>query len=152
MPYLDYLWFRDERVGRIAQNIGGIANLTAIAAGVGSDRVLAFDTGPGNMVIDAVTQRLFRRAFDDGGRIAATGKVIEPVLTRLLTNPFFAPSLPRRQAGRNLGAISCVSFLACAAGHASKTWSQRLRRSPRDRSPTPSIVLCCAKAKTPFRN
>ncbi len=99
VPYLDYLWFRDERVGRIAQNIGGIANLTAIAAGAGPDRVLAFDTGPGNMVIDAVTQRLFKRAFDDGGRIAATGNVIEPVLTRLLANRFFRAK-PPKTAGR----------------------------------------------------
>ncbi len=99
VPYLDYLWFRDERVGRIAQNIGGIANLTAIAAGASSDRVLAFDTGPGNMVIDAVTQRLFKRAFDDGGRIAATGEVIEPVLKSLLANPFFRAK-PPKTAGR----------------------------------------------------
>ncbi|HEX6821721.1 MAG TPA: anhydro-N-acetylmuramic acid kinase [Candidatus Sulfotelmatobacter sp.] len=99
VPYLDYLWFRDERVGRIAQNIGGIANLTAIAAGASPDRVLAFDTGPGNMVIDAVTQRLFKRAFDDGGRIAAAGEAIEPVLTHLLANRFFR-SKPPKTAGR----------------------------------------------------
>jgi anhydro-N-acetylmuramic acid kinase len=99
VPYLDYLWFRDERVGRIAQNIGGIANLTAIAAGAGPDRVLAFDTGPGNMVIDAVTQRLFQRAFDDGGRIGARGNVIEPVLTRLVAHPFFC-ARPPKTAGR----------------------------------------------------
>jgi anhydro-N-acetylmuramic acid kinase len=99
VPYLDYLWFRDERVGRIAQNIGGIANLTAIAAGASSDRVLAFDTGPGNMVIDAVTQRLFKRAFDDAGRIASAGEVIAPVLRRLLANPFFRAK-PPKTAGR----------------------------------------------------
>jgi anhydro-N-acetylmuramic acid kinase len=111
VPYLDYLWFRDERVGRIAQNIGGIANLTAIAAGVGSDRVLAFDTGPGNMVIDAVTQRLFRRAFDDGGRIAATGKVIEPVLTRLLTNSFFRAKPPKTAGREEFGRDFVREFL-----------------------------------------
>jgi anhydro-N-acetylmuramic acid kinase len=99
VPYLDYLWFRDERIGRIAQNIGGIANLTAIPAGAGPDGVLAFDTGPGNMVIDAVTQRLFKRAFDDAGRIAAAGEVIEPVLRRLLANPFFRAK-PPKTAGR----------------------------------------------------
>jgi anhydro-N-acetylmuramic acid kinase len=99
VPYLDYLWFRDERVGSIVQNIGGIANLTAIPAGASSDRVLAFDTGPGNMVIDAVTQRLFKRAFDNVGRIAATGKVIEPVLSRLLAHPFFRAK-PPKTAGR----------------------------------------------------
>ena len=58
VPYLDYLWFRDAQIGRIVQNIGGIANLTAIPAGARADRLLAFDTGPGNMVIDAVTQEL----------------------------------------------------------------------------------------------
>jgi anhydro-N-acetylmuramic acid kinase len=111
VPYLDYLWFRDERVGRIAQNIGGIANLTAIAAGAGSDRVLAFDTGPGNMVIDAVTQQLFKRDFDDGGRIAATGQVIEPVLTRLLADPFFRTKPPKTAGREEFGRDFVREFL-----------------------------------------
>jgi anhydro-N-acetylmuramic acid kinase len=71
VPFLDSMLFRDGKVGRIALNIGGIANLTAIPAGASSQRILAFDTGPGNMVIDAVTERLFGRNFDRGGRIAA---------------------------------------------------------------------------------
>jgi anhydro-N-acetylmuramic acid kinase len=112
VPYLDYLWFRDERVGRIAQNIGGIANLTAIAAGAGPDRVLAFDTGPGNMVIDAVTQRLFKRAFDDGGRIAATGAVIEPVSKRLLANPFFRAKPPKTAGREEFGRDFVREFIA----------------------------------------
>ena len=62
VPFLDYLLYRDARVGRIVQNIGGIANLTAIPAGASAEQVLAFDTGPGNMVIDAVTERLVRQA------------------------------------------------------------------------------------------
>src|SRR5579862_2478132 len=89
VPYLDYAWFRDPRIGRIVQNIGGIANLTAIPAGARADDLLAFDTGPGNMVIDALTQRLFRKPFDRDGRIAASGNVIESVLTRLLREHFF---------------------------------------------------------------
>jgi anhydro-N-acetylmuramic acid kinase len=111
VPYLDYLWFRDEGVGRIAQNIGGIANLTAIAAGAGPDRVLAFDTGPGNMVIDAVTQRLFKRAFDDGGRIAAMGNVIEPVLTRLLAHRFFRAKPPKTAGREEFGRDFVREFL-----------------------------------------
>ena len=111
VPYLDYLWFRDERVGRIAQNIGGIANLTAIAAGVSSDRVLAFDTGPGNMVIDAVTQRFFNRTFDEGGRIAAAGKVIEPVLTRFLANPFLRAKPPKTAGREEFGRDFVRDFL-----------------------------------------
>jgi anhydro-N-acetylmuramic acid kinase len=99
VPYLDYLWFRHARIGRIVQNIGGIANLTAIPAGARAGDLLAFDTGPGNMVIDAVTQRLFLEPFDRGGKIAASGNVIESVLTRLLRERFFY-SKPPKTAGR----------------------------------------------------
>src|SRR5215469_9650110 len=82
VPYLDYLWFRDPRIGRIVQNIGGIANLTALPGGASPQDVFAFDTGPGNMIIDAVTQELFARKFDRNGKIAASGDVIEPVIVR----------------------------------------------------------------------
>ena len=86
VPYLDYLMFRDAKVGRIVQNIGGIANLTAVPAGARTEDVVAFDTGPGNMVIDALTEGLFHRPFDRGGKIAAAGSVIEPVLRRMLAS------------------------------------------------------------------
>ncbi len=74
VPFLDYLLYRDARVGRIVQNIGGIANLTAIPAGASAEQVIAFDTGPGNMVIDALTARCFGKPYDRGGRIAGVGK------------------------------------------------------------------------------
>jgi anhydro-N-acetylmuramic acid kinase len=99
VPFLDYLWFRDAKIGRIVQNIGGIANLTAIPAGAHSHEILAFDTGPGNMVIDAVTQELFGSPFDRDGKIAASGEAIEPILARLLRQPFFK-SKPPKTAGR----------------------------------------------------
>ena len=72
VPFLDYMLFRHPRVGRIAQNIGGIANLTAIRAGAAESDIVAFDTGPGNMVIDAVAQKLFDVPFDRDGKIAAS--------------------------------------------------------------------------------
>ncbi len=56
VPFLDLLVFRHPRRGRIVQNIGGIGNLTAIPAAAGAEQVRAFDTGPGNMVIDAVCE------------------------------------------------------------------------------------------------
>jgi anhydro-N-acetylmuramic acid kinase len=99
VPYLDYLWFRDAKTGRIAQNIGGIANLTAIPAGATADDVVAFDTGPGNMVIDAVTEKLFGQSFDRGGKIAASGEVIEPVVAKILRCTFFQ-ARPPKTAGR----------------------------------------------------
>jgi len=98
VPFLDYMLFRDARVGRIVQNIGGIANLTAIPAGASANAVIAFDTGPGNMVIDAVTQQLFGRAFDRNGRIAASGAVIGPVIEKILRREFF-----RRRSSKTAG-------------------------------------------------
>jgi anhydro-N-acetylmuramic acid kinase len=99
VPYLDYLLFRDPKISRIAQNIGGIANLTAIPAGASSDQIVAFDTGPGNMVIDAVTEKLFHRPFDRDGKIAASGNVLEPVLHQTLQHKFFH-TRPPKTAGR----------------------------------------------------
>jgi anhydro-N-acetylmuramic acid kinase len=99
VPYLDYLLFRSPKIGRIAQNIGGIANLTAIPAGAGADDIIAFDTGPGNMVIDAVTEALFAQPFDGNGKLAAEGTVLEPVLQKLLRRTFFRQR-PPKTAGR----------------------------------------------------
>ena len=116
VPFLDYLWFRDARTGRIVQNIGGIANLTAIPAGASSDDVVAFDTGPGNMVIDAVTQSLFRQPFDREGRIAASGEVITPVLTKLLRAPFFRAKPPKTAGREEFGREFVDRFLRACDG------------------------------------
>ena len=116
VPYLDYLWFRDARIGRIAQNIGGIANLTAIPAGVRSEEVVAFDTGPGNMVIDAVTQELFGRAFDRDGKIAASGDVIEPVLARIMRRAFFRAKPPKTAGREEFGREFVAEFLRSCHG------------------------------------
>jgi len=75
VPYVDYLLYRDRRLGRVALNIGGIANLTAIAARARREDVIAFDTGPGNMVVDALVEVYSggKQRFDRGGRIARAG-------------------------------------------------------------------------------
>ncbi len=111
VPYLDYLWFRDPRIGRIVQNIGGIANLTAIPAAATPDRVRAFDTGPGNMVIDAVTQELFGRAFDEDGKIAASGEVLAPVLRLILKRRFFGLRPPKTAGREEFGREFVREFL-----------------------------------------
>jgi anhydro-N-acetylmuramic acid kinase len=99
VPFLDYLLYRHPQRGRIVQNIGGIANLTAIPAGTSSEQVMAFDTGPGNMVIDAVTERLFHQPYDRAGQIAASGRVLNSVVAKLLRAPFFRRK-PPKTAGR----------------------------------------------------
>jgi anhydro-N-acetylmuramic acid kinase len=99
VPFLDYLLYRDPKVGRIVQNIGGIANLTAIPAGALPSQVVAFDTGPGNMVMDALTDRLFGQPYDRDGRIAASGAVLESVVTEILRLRLFRRK-PPKTAGR----------------------------------------------------
>jgi anhydro-N-acetylmuramic acid kinase len=111
VPYLDYLWFRDARIGRIVQNIGGIANLTAIPAGANCEESFAFDTGPGNMVIDAVTQEMFEKTFDRDGKIAASGQVIRPVLARLLSGAFFRAKPPKTAGREEFGREFVADFL-----------------------------------------
>jgi anhydro-N-acetylmuramic acid kinase len=99
VPFLDYLLYRHSRLGRVVQNIGGIANLTAMPAQATSEQIIAFDTGPGNMLIDAMSERLYGRAYDRDGRIAACGRVIDPLLRHALRHPFFR-KLPPKTAGR----------------------------------------------------
>ena len=119
VPYLDYLLFRDAKIGRVVQNLGGIANLTAIPASAAADRVFAFDTGPGNMVIDAVTEKLFGQAFDRGGKIAASGEVIEPVLKRVLRHKFFRAKPPKTAGREEFGREFVRDFLR-QCGHSRK--------------------------------
>jgi anhydro-N-acetylmuramic acid kinase len=111
VPYLDYLLFRDAKIGRVVQNIGGIANLTAIPAGADPSRVFAFDTGPGNMVIDAVMEKLFERAFDRGGKVAASGRTLEPVLESFLGNKFFRAKPPKTAGREEFGREFVDEFL-----------------------------------------
>lgn len=77
VPWTDWVLFHDARRTRIVQNIGGIANLTYLPSGGGPDRVIAFDTGPGMMVIDALVRHFShgRKSFDAGGRMAASGRI-----------------------------------------------------------------------------
>jgi len=111
VPFLDYMLFRDPRVGRIVQNIGGIANLTAIPPGAAASDVVAFDTGPGNMVIDAVTEKLFGLAFDRGGKIAASGKVLDKSIHRVLRGTFFWRRPPKTAGREEFGREFVTEFL-----------------------------------------
>ena len=111
---LDYVLFADAHRGRVLQNIGGIANLTAIPAGAPSDAVIAFDTGPGNMVIDAVALELFGKRFDRNGAIAAEGRILLPALAVALRNPYFQLKPPRTTGREQFGREYAAKFLgAC---------------------------------------
>lgn len=116
IPLVDYLLYHHPRRGRVALNLGGIANVTVIPAGAGPERVIAFDTGPGNMVIDAVVERLTRgrRRFDRAGRMAASGKPLERILGRLLRDPYFRRRPPKSTGREKFGKPYAERFLRLA--------------------------------------
>ncbi len=116
VPFLDYFFYRDQHVPRIAQNIGGIANLTAIPAGASLGGVLAFDTGPGNMVIDAVMLELFGKRYDRDGKIAASGRILNGVVARLMRAPFFRQKPPRTAGREEFGREYVSRFLQLCRG------------------------------------
>jgi anhydro-N-acetylmuramic acid kinase len=112
VPMLDYCMFRSAKVNRVLQNLGGIGNLTAIPAGSGVGGVMAFDTGPGNMVIDACMKRLYEQEFDRGGMVAKTGRVLQEVVEKILQEKYFS-ALPPKSCGREQFGEAFVSrFIA----------------------------------------
>src|SRR5580658_2601347 len=89
-PFLDYQLFRHPEHARVALNIGGIANITVIPANAKADAVVAFDTGPGNMLMDAVAP-----PFDRDGERAHAGQVNDALLERLLADPYYKRAPPK---------------------------------------------------------
>jgi len=98
VPYVDYLLFRHPKLSRVALNIGGIANITVIPPGASAHEIVAFDTGPGNMVMDSLAQE-FGQRYDRGGKIAASGSVNRKLLDELLRDPYYRRQ-PPKSAGR----------------------------------------------------
>ena len=129
---LDYVLFRDAKRARVLQNIGGIANLTAIPAGTGPDQLIAFDTGPGNMIIDALAQQLFGKRYDRNGALAAKGQVIQRALELALRLPYFAAKPPRTAGREQFG----------------REYAQRLLTECRRASRKPEDALATATALT----
>jgi anhydro-N-acetylmuramic acid kinase len=105
VPFADYILFRDRRRTRAVQNIGGIANVTYLPAAGQVGDVRAFDTGPGNMLIDRAAHLATRgRArYDAGGRMAARGRVSERLLAELLRHPYLARRPPKSTGRETFG-------------------------------------------------
>ena len=111
VPMLDYCLFRDRKKNRLLLNLGGIANITALPAGCDTDGVLAFDTGPANMVIDACMQKLTGRAYDCGGGMAARGRVRREIVDGTMRDSYFSAPAPKSCGREQFGAAFAASFL-----------------------------------------
>jgi anhydro-N-acetylmuramic acid kinase len=117
----DFCVFRDAKKSRLLFNLGGIANLTALPAACRSEDVLAFDTGPSNMVIDACMQRLFDCSFDRNGATAARGHILPKTLTHLLRAKYFSAPPPKSCGREEFGEAFVDKFItSCKREHARK--------------------------------
>jgi len=105
VPYSDYILFKHKKLTRAVQNIGGIANVTFLPAGCTQNDILAFDTGPGNMVIDGIVRLTSggRKRCDTGGKMAARGTVNKQLLEELLRHPFFRRRPPKSTGREEFG-------------------------------------------------
>ncbi|HXC97172.1 MAG TPA: anhydro-N-acetylmuramic acid kinase [Edaphobacter sp.] len=118
VPMLDYCMFRSAKVSRVLLNLGGIGNLTAIPAEASIDGVMAFDTGPGNMVIDGCMRRLYEREFDRNGSVARSGRALQGVVDEILKERYFS-SLPPKSCGREQFGETFVSRMIAMCRKAS---------------------------------
>ena len=106
VPYADYVLLGHKRLTRAVQNIGGIANVTFLPGGCNQGNIIAFDTGPGNMVIDGIIRLATagKQRFDRGGKMAARGAVDKRLLSKLLRHPFLRRRPPKSTGREEFGA------------------------------------------------
>ncbi len=103
IPYFDYLMFQSCTLNRIILNVGGIANITILKKNTPIQEVSAYDTGPGNMVIDALMKRLYDKDYDENGLIARSGNVSEDLLIGLFEHAFFRKPIPKSTGREEFG-------------------------------------------------
>jgi anhydro-N-acetylmuramic acid kinase len=117
VPYVDYLLFRSDDEGRLCLNLGGIANITGLPRGGGVEQVIAFDTGPGNMVLDALVERFTdgRETFDRNGERSALGRPDPGLLDELMAHEFIARRPPKSAGREEFGAAFVARLIERAA-------------------------------------
>ncbi|MGD6888289.1 anhydro-N-acetylmuramic acid kinase AnmK [Bacillus mobilis] len=103
VPYSELILYSHQTKNRLLQNIGGIGNVTVIPSKLSKKSVIAFDTGPGNMIMDEVCQRLFQLSYDQNGKIAKQGVVVEEVLTYCMNHPFLKMNPPKSTGREQFG-------------------------------------------------
>jgi anhydro-N-acetylmuramic acid kinase len=163
VAYADWVMLTHEGLGRCVQNIGGIGNVTYLPPGAGRGDVFAFDTGPGNMVMDAVTTAVTGGAqtYDHDGEIAARGRVHEGLLAEWLADPYYAAP-PPKTTGRELFGVPFVRRVLGAGegmapedlvATATALTAESIARAYRDfvipRGPVDEVIVGGGGAKNP---
>jgi anhydro-N-acetylmuramic acid kinase len=122
VPFADYALYRHAKLGRISLNIGGIANITVIPANAKPSQIFAFDTGPGNMLIDALASHitLGRQRFDKNAALAQQGRAIPALVNELLRDPYLKLAPPKSTGREYYGAAYLKRLLALGKKHQAK--------------------------------
>ncbi len=133
VPFVDYLLYRDPRRGRVALNLGGIANVTVIPRAAGPEQVFAFDTGPGNMVMDGLVRHFSRgrQSCDRDARRARRGRLLPRLLDELLADRYFRRPPPKTAGREQFGEAYCRRLLA---------WGRRHKAGPADLVRTATVL------------
>lgn len=116
IPYFDLIVFRSRSKGRILLNIGGIGNVTILPRSATVRDVFAFDTGPGNMLVDALMQKFYRQKYDAGGVVAAGGRCIPGLLRELMQHPYIRRRPPKSTGREEFGDDVIRRMLRVAKG------------------------------------
>src|SRR6266699_1655224 len=122
VPYVDYLLYRDAKLGRVSLNLGGIANITVLPRAAKPQQVFAFDTGPANMLIDALVSHFTRgsQRFDKNAIFAAQGRGNPALLDELLRDPYLKVAPPKSTGREYYGHVYVKKILALGRRHRAK--------------------------------
>jgi anhydro-N-acetylmuramic acid kinase len=122
VPYADYLLYRHEKLGRVSLNLGGIANITVLPRACKPQQVLAFDTGPANMLIDALVSHFAqgRQRYDENARLALQGRSIPALLDELLSDPYLKLAPPKSTGREYYGNAYLKKLIALGRRHRAK--------------------------------
>lgn len=103
VPYLDFILFTHKTKNRALLNIGGISNITVLKKNGNKRGAIAFDTGPGNMIMDGMMYHLFRKEYDKGGKIASRGVVDADLFNYLLSEHMYRQEPPKSTGREHYG-------------------------------------------------
>jgi anhydro-N-acetylmuramic acid kinase len=119
VPYADYLLYRHPKLGRVSLNLGGIANITVLPAACKSDQVYAFDTGPANMLIDALVQHFTheKQHYDKNAQRATQGRSIPALMNELMKDPYLKQRPPKSTGREYYGRDYVARLLVTARNH-----------------------------------
>jgi anhydro-N-acetylmuramic acid kinase len=122
VPYADYLLYRHAKLGRVSLNLGGIANITVLPPAAKPHQVFAFDTGPANMLIDALVSHFTqgRHRFDKNAQLASQGRSIPALLNELLRDPYLKLAPPKSTGREYFGHAYMKKLLALGRRHRAK--------------------------------